>query len=158
VLNRFAVAIALPVAAFCALFALPSFANEAPPGTASKPPGIDFSPELKDPLGVPFRVMGPNGLPCEKIGPGCDQLIWTLKLASYLTLINPTPKQGGATAEDQTNVYLGFKIWGSTAPVDLSHEEHVALRKSLMRGIVGSMAIDAAACLLIDTIEACEGK
>lgn len=146
------------VIALCCVFPALAFAQVAPSGTANKPPGVDFSPELKDPTGVPFRVVGPNGSPCDKIGPGCDQLIWTLKLASYLSLINPTPKQGGATAEDQTNVYLGFKIWGSTVPVDLSHEEHVALRKSLMRGIVGSMAIDAAACLLIDTTEACEGK
>lgn len=147
--------------AIAIVFAMIGFSAHAqivPPVTSNKSPPVDFSLAVKDPVGIPFPVTMTNGAICETISPACPQLTWTLKFASYLSLVSPTPKQGGATPEDQTNVALGFKIWGSTAPVYLSTNDRVALRKSLMRGVIGSMAIDYAACLMIDTAEACEGK
>jgi len=144
------------IAAFCCVLPTLAFAQVAPPSTANKAPGIDFSVEVKDAKGKPFPV-------CEKSDESntnkcLEWSTWTLASAAYLALSTPKqkPQGGGASAEDIHNTALGFRLYGATAPVDLITHDRDALVEALLRGATVPMAIGYAACLMVDTEGSCE--
>ena len=135
------------ISAICAL-TFSAHAQSAPAGTALKPPPIDFGLDVKDPRGKPFPM------PCDKDAKApCEN--WTLAYAAYLALNTPTQRQQGAPAnpEDARNAALGWRIYSSTAPLDLTTDEKTQLKAAMFKGLAPAVAY--AACRMIVPEEEC---
>jgi hypothetical protein len=135
------------IGALC-VSAFSAYAQSAPAGTALKSPPIDFSLDVKDPRGKPFPM------PCDKdVKVPCEN--WTLAYAAYLALNTPSQRGQGAPAnpEDAKNAALGWRIYSSTAPLDLTTDEKTELKSALFKGLAPAVAY--ASCRMIVPEEEC---
>lgn len=136
------------------LLASPALAQEAKPGPIDKPPAIDFGAAVKDAKGKPFPTCIPDKNSTPEQVKGCAEPT-SLSYAVYASLNAPQPRQPGAAPSPQEakDAALGWRIYQSTAPLDITTDERAAIKAALFRAL--GPAIAYASCRMIVPPDEC---
>lgn len=133
------------IGALCAT-SFTAHAQSAPSGAALKLPPIDFGLTVKDPKGKPFPAQ------CAADKPNCGET-WSLGSAAYSALNAPRAQGAPVSPEDMRNAALAWRIYSSSAPLDLTTDEKGWLKAALFKGLVPALAY--ASCRMIVPEEEC---